>query len=260
MRINRVCASAFTQRPTEPGFVDDIRLSCISILAILCLLAPQLAHAQDAGTAVGKSPALQISNSADAETGVTASAPEKPPVEREIIAEGMVSYGNWQILASGYDCKLFTGGFEYDRHSWGHLLYARFDYSAEILPFVLLDEPAKADIWGNPKSKDKKHVPGLGFSPIGFRMMWFEKKRIKPYLSIKGGLLGFPIKVLSSDASYVNLSFQSGLGVQVRMTPRYDLRLGLFNDLHFSDGFIVPVNPGLDVMNSNLGLSYHFAK
>jgi hypothetical protein len=36
------------------------------------------------------------------------------------------------------------------------------------------------------------------------------------------------------------------------------LRLGLFSDFHFSDDFIVAVNPGLDVMNANLGLSYHF--
>ena len=41
------------------------------------------------------------------------------------------------------------------------------------------------------------------------------------------------------------------------MNERFDLRLGLFGDYHFSDAFIVPVNPGLDVMNATMGLTYH---
>ena len=55
----------------------------------------------------------------------------------------------------------------------------------------------------------------------------------------------------------MNFSLQSGMGVQVKMNERWDLRLGLFSDFHFSNDFIVPVNPGLDVMNANLGLTYH---
>jgi len=43
------------------------------------------------------------------------------------------------------------------------------------------------------------------------------------------------------------------------MNERWDLRLGVFSDFHFSNAFIVPVNPGLDVMNANLGLVYNFA-
>jgi len=42
------------------------------------------------------------------------------------------------------------------------------------------------------------------------------------------------------------------------MSDRWGLRLGLFSDFHFSNDFIVPVDPGLDVMNANLGVSYHF--
>jgi hypothetical protein len=36
------------------------------------------------------------------------------------------------------------------------------------------------------------------------------------------------------------------------------LRLGLVGDFHFPNGFVVPVNPGLDLMNLSLGLSYQF--
>jgi hypothetical protein len=30
--------------------------------------------------------------------------------------------------------------------------------------------------------------------------------------------------------------------------------------MHFSNAFMVPINPGLDVMNANLGLTYHLDK
>jgi hypothetical protein len=196
-----------------------------------------------------------------------AAAPQQvaaPPFRRQVpsdlTVEGMASYGNYKIFASGFDCKLYTSGFEYDRNSWGYFLKARMDYVAEFLPFVLLNEPAKADIWGNPKSTDRQLVPGLGISPIGFRMMWRSKRALKPYLTAKGGLLVFDKKVLSSEATYLNFSLQSGVGVQVRLNQRLDLRLGLFNDFHLSNGFMVPVNPGLDVMNANLGLTYHLGR
>jgi hypothetical protein len=190
---------------------------------------------------------------------------EEQPAEKmqqELIVEGLVSYGNYKIFASGYDEKLFTAGVEYDRHSWGYFLRARVDYVAEFLPFVLLDKPATTDIWGNPVPRSAKYdrvfVPGIGITPIGFRMQWRSKKTIRPYLEAKGGLLVFTQKVPSNQATYLNFSMQSATGVQVIMTDRWGLRLGLFSDFHFSDAFIVPVNPGLDVMNANLGLSYHF--
>jgi Lipid A 3-O-deacylase (PagL) len=181
----------------------------------------------------------------------------RQPPQSELAVEGMASYGNYRIFASGTDCKLYTSGLEYDRNSWGYFLTARMDYVAELLPFVLLNEPAKADMWGNPESTARQLVPGIGISPIGLRMMWRSKHALKPYLTVKGGVIAFDKKVLSTEATYLNFSLQSGIGVQVRLTQRVDLRLGLFNDFHFSNAFMVPVNPGLDVMNANLALSYH---
>lgn len=187
---------------------------------------------------------------------------QHPRPEQELIIEGLVSYGNYKIFASSYDEKIFTAGAEYDRHSWGYFLSAQIDYVAEFLPFVLLDKPLNTDIWGSPVPQNQKnirqYVPGIGIFPIGFRMQWLSKKAIRPYLEAKGGMLGFTKKVPSSEATYENFSLQSACGVQVKMSDRWGLRLGLFSDFHFSNAFIVPVNPGLDVMNANLGLSYHF--
>jgi opacity protein-like surface antigen len=72
-------------------------------------------------------------------------------------------------------------------------------------------------------------------------------------------MLIFDKKALSSVASYENFSFQVGLGVQVRLTRTLDLRAG-YSDIHFSNAFVVPSNPGLDVMSCNAGLSYHLGK
>ncbi len=188
----------------------------------------------------------------------------KSRVEQELIVEGLISYVNYKIFASGYDEKLFTAGVEYDRHSWGRFLGSQMDYVAEVLPFVLLDKPLHTNPYGSPSypvnlnKSIRQYVPGLGISPIGFRWQWRSAKRIRPYLEAKGGVLTFTKKVPSTQATYVNFSLQSGTGVQVMMNRKWGLRLGVFGDFHFSNAFIVPSNPGLDVMNANLGLSYHF--
>lgn len=198
----------------------------------------------------------------DSEDHAVIQGPPAEKMRQELIIEGLASYGNYKIFASGYDEKLFTAGVEYDRHSWGYFLGAEMDYVAEFLPFVLLDKPLSVDIWGNPSPQSQKnirqYVPGIGIFPIGFRMQWRSKRSIRPYLEGKGGMLGFTKKVPSNEATYENFSLQSACGVQVKMNDRWGLRLGLFSDVHFSNDFIVPVNPGLDVMNANLGLSYHF--
>jgi hypothetical protein len=187
----------------------------------------------------------------------------KPPAQ-EFIVEGLISYGNYRLFGTGYDEKLFAAGVEYDRHSWDYFLKAQVDYVAEFLPFVLLDKPLNTNIYGDPANpvpiskQTREYVPGVGIYPIGFRMQWRSNRSIKPYLEAKGGMLGFTKKVPSSQATYENFSFQAATGVQVKVSDRWGLRLGLFSDFHFSDAFIVQINPGLDVMNANLGLSYHF--
>ena len=200
-------------------------------------------------------------SSADPEAAVTTPPQTKHPVESEIIWEGMASYGNYNLFAIEDMTKLYTSGIEYDRHSWGYFARAQLDYVAEILPFVLLVEPAKSDYWGNPQSPNRKLVPGLALTPIGLRMMWrSNKERFKPYILIKGGMIGFTQKVLSNEASYEDFTLQSGFGVQTKLTHRVDLRLGLWGDFHFSNAYIVPSDPGTDVMNASWGISYHLGQ
>ena len=254
MPVDRVSESAFAPRPDKGRFAGNLRRNFLFILAALCLLAPQFARSQE--TEPAQAANAPLTPSAPAET----KPPAKQPVEADVTVEGLASYGHYKIFASGSSCHLYTGGVEYDRNSWGRFLKARMDYAAEFLPVVLLDAPVTQDIWGTPTTPEHHIVPGIGFSPIGFRMLWRDHKAVKPYLSAKGGMLIFPQKVLSQQSTYVNFSLESATGVQARLTPRFDLRLGLFGDFHFSNDFIVPVNPGLDVMNASLGITYHLGK
>lgn len=183
----------------------------------------------------------------------------KQPVESEIVIEQLGSFGHYHIFANSWWSKLYWTGIEYDRHSWGQFLGAQMDYVAEFQPLVILRQPARTDVWGNPLTTDKKLVPGIGLVPIGLRMMWRNGTACKPYLIIKGGMVGFTQKALSQDASYANLSLQIGIGTQVRLTDRLDMRLG-YSDFHFSNAFVVPSNPGLDVMAYTGGLSYHLGR
>jgi len=171
----------------------------------------------------------------------------------------MDSYGNWTIFASGIHEWLYTAGFEYNRHTWGKFIGAQMDYEAELLPLVLLKEPAILNPYGVRRSKpgDDVYLHGLGISPIGLRMQWFHDKAFKPYFNVVGGTVTFNKKALSPDATYFNFSLHESLGFYLKMSQRVDMRFGLFGDFHFSNAFITQYNPGLDVMNSQLAINYH---
>ena len=236
-------------RESFKALIPEVRLVSLSCLLLgIFFAAPHGLRAED------ELP------SRDTEAAVAKSKPAEQPVASDLTVEGMVSYGNWRIFAAGRDFKLYTAGLEYDRHSWGYFLKARMDYVAEILPLVLLNSPTETTPWGSPLSEDRKIIPGIGINPIGFRLLWRDGKGIKPYFTAKGGVLAFTQKALYKDASYQDFSFQTAVGLYARLNPRFDLRLGLFSDVHFSNAFMVPINPGLDVMNANLGLTYHLDK
>ncbi len=180
--------------------------------------------------------------------------------QSEVIFEGMASYGNYRVFGAAEGSKLYVAGIEYDRELWPRVLRARVDYVSEILPVLLLFQPAKADFWGDALSSKRTTVPGIGVTPIGFRLLWRDGKRLMPYFDTKASVLGFTQKTLSPDATYENWSFHCTGGLKVRLRGRYDLRLGMLSDLHFSNAFVVRSNPALDVMNFSVGIVYHLSR
>jgi hypothetical protein len=177
--------------------------------------------------------------------------------QKEIVYEGFISYGNYRVFGAAENVKLYASGVEFDREIWPHLLHTRVDGVCEVLPLVLLTQPQRTDIWGDTLSRTRKIVPGAGITPVGFRLLWRDGKRIMPYFEAKGSVLGFTQKALSPDATYENWSFHLTQGVKMRLSSRYDFRLGVLSDLHFSNAFVVRSNPAVDLMNADVGLVYH---
>ena len=227
-----------------PGLRRFFLVCCVAALAV----AEPALHAQ-------VQPPDPPAQGAAPVSPVRAAAPQEPP-QRALVIEGLASFGNYNLFASGSGCKLWTSGIEYDRHSWGRFLRADVDYVGEVLPFVLLEEPTKSDYHGYPTTTARRLVPGVGFSPIGFRLLWRSGRLLQPYMEEKGGILGFTRKVINANSTYEDFSLQSSSGLLIRTQSRFDLRIGLYSDFHMSNAFMVPTNPGLDVMNANFGLSY----
>ncbi|HEY1901105.1 MAG TPA: hypothetical protein VGG56_01645 [Terracidiphilus sp.] len=196
---------------------------------------------------------------ADEEQAPSQAPREKRPVDSELIVEGEGSFGHYHIFAYSWWSELYTGGIEYDRHTWNYFLKSQMDYVAEILPVTILRQPTDTDVFGDPLSQARFINPGLGIYPVGLRMKWRYDKGWQPYFIIKGGMLFFAQKALSKDAAHQNFSLQMGIGMQRRLTKRFDVRTG-YEDIHFSDAFVVPSNPGLDVMAYDGGIVYHLGK
>jgi opacity protein-like surface antigen len=184
---------------------------------------------------------------------------EKQPVESELIIEGEGSVGHFHIFADSWWSELYTGGIEYDRHSWNYFLKSQMDWVAELLPLTILRQPSDTDAFGDALSQARYINPGVGIFPIGLRMKWRYDKGWQPYFIAKGGMLFFAHKALSKDAARENFGLQIGLGMQRRLTKRVDMRAG-FEYFHFSDAFVVPSNPGLDSMAYDGGIVYRLGK
>jgi hypothetical protein len=175
--------------------------------------------------------------------------------ESSLMFESLNSFGHHHIFAYTWWSYLRAVGIEYDRYSWGRFIGAQMNYVAEVLPVVFLTQPRTTDAFGDPANDKQITIEGVGISPVGLQMLWNARGRWKPYYLVKGGLVAFTRKALSNYASYENFTLQQGVGVQLRLNRRWDLRAGI-GDFHFSNAFMVPNNPGIDEMMLRAGLCY----
>ncbi len=186
--------------------------------------------------------------------------PEKQPVRSEIAVMGMIPDGDYRLFSATVRCNAWTVAVEYDRHSWGHFMGSQMDYVVEVIPVLILSEPAVSDFWGNAYSPNQKLVPGISISPFGFRWLWRSNRAIKPYVVGKLGAVAFTQKAFSNAASYANFNVQAAFGLQIRMTDRMDLRVEPFQFFHISNGYLAASNPGMDELATRIGISYYVRK
>ena len=152
-------------------------------------------------------------------------APARRQVDSDISVMAMFPYGDYRLFAATIRCNAWTVGVEYDRNSWGHFMGSRVDYIVEVIPLLLLNQPANPTFWGGSFDPAQKIVPGISISPFGFRFLWRANKSVKPYVSTKLGIAAFTQKALSPNASYANFNIQAAFGLQIKMTENWDLRV-----------------------------------
>ena len=194
------------------------------------------------------------------DTGVTKIPTGKHSVAGEIAVTGMIPDGDYRLFSATVRCNAWTVGVEYDRHSWGHFMKSQLDYVVEVIPLLILSEPAKSDFWGNAMSPYQKLVPGVSISPFGFRLLWRSNRAVRPYVTGKLGAAVFTQKILSPAASYANFNVQADFGVLIKMSERVDLRIDPFVFFHISNGYLAASNPGMDELATKFGINYHLGK
>ncbi len=240
----------------------------LSVLVAVCLLGSLAAHSQETETPVMTVPAT-TTTAVETETPpmreavvavVSTRPPIKQPIRSEIAVMGMIPAGDYRLFSATLRCDAWTVGVEYDRHSWGHFLKSQMDYVVEVLPVMILSQPAVSDFWGNAKSPNQKLVPGLSISPFGFRFLWRHNAAVRPYVVGKLGSAVFTEKAFSPNASYANFNVQAAFGLQIRLTDRTDLRIEPFEFFHVSNGYLARSNPGMDELATRFGFSYHLGK
>jgi hypothetical protein len=229
------------------------------------ILAPQLAFSQNAETPVEPNLPLATEGPGTDPTPtkaviVTTQKPRGHPAESDISVMGMIPDGDYRLISATVRCNAWTVGVEYDRRFPRDFLKARFDYATEILPVVLLSQPAVSDFWGNGISSNQRIVPGLSILPIGFRFLWRGGRSVRPYVVGKLGGIIFARKAFSPDASNANFNVQAAIGLQVRLTDRFDLRVEPFEFFHVSNAYMAPSNPGMDEIATRFGFTYHLRK
>ncbi|HEV2483985.1 MAG TPA: acyloxyacyl hydrolase [Terracidiphilus sp.] len=233
MLINLVCPALRALPRRVLTLAEKLHLDCPSILTALCFVGLQPAHAQ--------------------------TNPVKAFPESEIAIEGGGSFGNYHLFAYAEDRRVYTSGIEYDRHSWGGFLNARVDYVAEILPVVLLSEPAQYKYDSTALTTAHQLKYGADISPIGVRLLWRRNNAFKPYLISKGGVAYFKERVMSPGDTHLQFVAQFGGGMEQTLARRLELRAGI-SEFHISNGNISASNPGVDLIYVYSALSYKFGR
>ena len=264
MYNDRACEFTFGAWNSEHSSAGNFFSRALVIFAIV-LFAPQFAFSQETETPATPSVSSTTSGAADdaLAKGVTVTpkqTPRRHPAESEVSVMGMLPDGDYRLFSATVRCNAWTVGVEYDRPLPRVFLKARVDYATEILPFVLLSQPAVSDFWGNGLSPNQQLVPGLAILPIGFRFLWRGTQAVRPYVVGKLGGIIFTRKALSPEASNANFNVQAAFGLQLRLTKRIDLRVEPFEFFHVSNGYLTASNPGMDELATRFGLTYHLRK
>ena len=175
--------------------------------------------------------------------------------------KGMNEYAVWgggsfdspTLIGTAKDRKFLMIGLRYGRIIGASKRIA-YEYTVDAVPLALIFQPEFARAFN--RNSDST-VYGAGISPVGFKVNFNRRGRVKPYASGSGGFLYFrrPVPVDIAGATRFNFTFDFGGGVQVFTHARRAVTLG-YQFHHISNGGRSEVNPGLDANVFSIGFSF----
>jgi len=130
-------------------------------------------------------------------------------------------------------------------------------YTADLVPLARLHIPAAA----RPESFSAASVldsgsfssSGVGAYPVGLRVTFRPRARLRPYVAGHTGALYFGNAVPDSRGRHLNFAVGLGTGLQALLSRRFSVTVG-YRYHHLSNGFRGSINPGLDAHLFYLGV------
>jgi hypothetical protein len=166
------------------------------------------------------------------------------------------SFSAGSVLGTLPGGRLDLLGLRYARRliPTGEQAASRFDgpsltYTADLIPVARLHIPKDATpdrfFPGNNPEKRALSTTGVGAYPLGLRVTFRFRERVRPFIAGHTGGLYFADPLPDPRGRRFNFAVGIGTGVWVALPHRLSLTLG-YRYHHLSNGFRGSINPGLD--------------
>ncbi len=166
---------------------------------------------------------------------------------------GNIEKGRLHLLGIRYHYLLLPASSQ-DRASYDA---PTLTYTADLIPVARLSIPrggAPGAYFSIGSTSDTPlHTRGLGIYPIGLRLQFRNRNRLRPFLSGHTGFLHFFAPVPDDRGRRFNFAAALGGGLNIPLRSWLSLTLE-YRYHHLSNGFRGSINPGLDVNVLHLGL------
>lgn len=166
---------------------------------------------------------------------------------------GNIEKGRLQLLGLRYHHLLLPAPTQ-DRASYDA---PTLTYTADLIPAARLSIPkdgAPGAYYARiPDSGTPLDTYGFGVYPVGLRLQFRNRSRIRPFLSGHTGLLYFFDRVPDDRGRRFNFAAALGGGLEIKLLSSLALTLE-YRYHHLSNGFRGSINPGLDVNVLHLGI------
>ena len=193
--------------------------------------------------------------------GATVAAAEPAGDEEYALREGMNEWGVW--VGGSFDSptpigtaegrKYFTAGLRYGRVFAASKRVA-YEYTVDAVPAAVVFQPDFARAFNRVGDGS---VYGAGLSPVGLKVNFNRRGRVKPFAGGSGGFLYFrrPVPLDIPGATRFNFTFEFTGGVQFFTSGRRAVTAG-YKFHHISNANRSDVNPGLDANVIYVGYSF----